>query len=1074
MTFWWNNHTVVSAFEISTFHPMVSHTESEHTELLRQFNFDQYGRYAVIRDIINTNRTNGQRFRILDVGGRGNILKRFLPNDDVWYLDPYVETTDTNYIAGDGCNMPLEDKSFEWVVSADTLEHIPQENRVDFLREQTRVSSLGSIIIAPFFSPEVQQAEITVNETYKTFSGGRDHPWLVEHIQNGLPNPAQAELFLQKLGHPFQTLHNNRLSLWTLLMNVTLLAVENNYTEAIQEELEQFNEFYNTTIYPHDADELSYRTIYYIRKDPAVQPYVQHNVPLSFAEQEEIINRALRIVNEIDVVLKQLVQQYSATVKEKDQQLTQYHSSIKEFQQAAQSLQKDIVAAHKQLAETQQEVVKRDHDVQSLQSDLKHVHHTLHQKELVIQEQGVTIHSKDETIHSKDETIHSKDETITTQQQQIGQLDHTVKQRDVVIQQRTQQIVFMESSKFWKLRNWYIRLKSLRPHHIVEIGKKALGVWKREGTGATLKALGQFFVHGREHFRTKHINQDEYGVWIEHNEQRDANAIQKRITQFTYTPTISVLVPVYNMDPQWLQACIDSVTQQSYPHWELCLYDDASTKKETIQTLKKIEHQGDARVRVKFGVKNKHISGASNEAVSMATGEFVALLDHDDELSIDALYEVVRVLQDRRDLDFIYSDEDKYDATGKRIKPFFKPGWSPDLFLSMMYTAHLGVYRRSMINNIGGFRLGYEGAQDYDLVLRLTEAIAVDHIAHIPKILYHWRQIAGSTSSGVDIKGYAQKNSIKALTNCLQRRHINATIHEGSYPGRFRIKRKITGEPLVSIIIPFRDQAPVLKTCVRSILNKTAYKHFELLLVDNQSTEPEMKRYLNSISKDPRVRVIAYGMPFNYSAINNYAVKKARGEYVLLLNNDTEVITEEWLSAMVEHIQRPEVGAVGAKLLYPNNTIQHAGVVLGLGGVAGHAFKYFPADDEGYFNLLKVIRNVSGVTGACLLTKKALYERMGGLDEKNLSVAFNDVDFCLRIRKAGYWIVWTPYAQLYHYESLTRGNDDELHAQNPQKFKRVIEERQYMPKKWGNALWPDPLYSPNLTRDREDYSINLH
>ncbi len=555
-----------------------------------------------------------------------------------------------------------------------------------------------------------------------------------------------------------------------------------------------------------------------------------------------------------------------------------------------------------------------------------------------------------------------------------------------------------------------------------------------------------------------------YRMWIRKNETWDRQEIAKEIKAFKYKPKISIITPVYNVEPKWLDKCINSVISQYYDNWELCLYDDASTNKETIDCLKKWEGASNPKIKVSFGKENLHISGASNEALRMAIGEFVALLDNDDELSPNALYEVVKLLNEHPDADMIYSDEDKITTKGKRMEPFFKPDWSPDLFLSMMYTCHLGVYRKKIIMEIGGFREGYEGSQDYDLVLRFIEKTTPEKILHIPKVLYHWRQIPGSAAAEVDAKGYATINALKALNDYLLRNGIDGEAVEGLSPGRYRVKRVIKGNPKVSIIVPFRDQMEVLKKCVSSILEKTDYKNYEILLVDNQSSEDQTLDYLRSLSGHKDIIQLSYNNPFNYSAINNFAADKAKGEYLLFLNNDTEVVSSEWLTSMLEHAQRAEVGVVGAKLIYPNNTIQHAGVVMGLGGVADHIYNGMPMTSPGYMGQLSVIRNYSAVTAACMLTKKSLFEKTGGFDEENLTVAFNDIDFCLKIRELGFLVVFTPYALLYHHESLLRGNDVELAQKDKAARARIDSENNYMKEKWADYIENDPYYNKNLIR----------
>ena len=554
-------------------------------------------------------------------------------------------------------------------------------------------------------------------------------------------------------------------------------------------------------------------------------------------------------------------------------------------------------------------------------------------------------------------------------------------------------------------------------------------------------------------------------IWIARNEPSSAKLEQYRkdVKNFKYRPKISIITPVYNPDIEWIKAAVESVLSQAYDNWELCIAD-ASTK-EAIKKCLKNYAEKDSRIKVKFLVENKGIAENSNEALSIATGEYIGLLDHDDEISPDALYEVVKYLQDN-DADMIYSDEDKIDINGNRTGAFFKPDWSLDMFLSLMYTCHFGVYNKKIIDDIGGFRVGYNGSQDYDLVLRFVEK--ANNIHHIPKILYHWRMVPGSVAEAVDAKNYAYVSAKKALTDYIGRNNICGEILDGTWKGSYRLRRELCKTPLVSIIIPTKDRKDVLKKCIDSILGNTSYTNYEIIVVDNNSTEKDTCDYFEELKRETNIKILQYKKDFNFSAINNFAVKNASGDVILFLNNDTEIISKEWINAMVEHIQRDEVGIVGCKLLYANDKIQHAGVILGIGGVAGHSHKYFQDSDPGYLYRPHIIQNVSAVTAACMMIRKDVFESVGGFDE-NIVVAFGDVDLCLKIVDKGYMIVYTPYAKLYHHESLSRGYED-----NPEKQERFSREVKYIREKWGNTIDKgDPYYSHNLTLIKEDFSIGI-
>ena len=564
---------------------------------------------------------------------------------------------------------------------------------------------------------------------------------------------------------------------------------------------------------------------------------------------------------------------------------------------------------------------------------------------------------------------------------------------------------------------------------------------------------------------TAQLQNAAYLAWIIKNEPAPAELTRQRQESalWDYRPLFSVIVPVYNTAPALLESAIRSVLNQSYENWELCLTDGGSDKSEVKNILTSYAKR-DSRIRVRFLEKNLGIAENSNEAIRMAAGEFLALLDHDDELAPNALYENALLLNQHPDADMIYSDEDKLDAQDSRCEPYFKPDWSPDFFCSSMYTCHLGVYRKELIEKIGAFRPGFEGAQDYDLVLRLTEQTAQIH--HIPKVLYHWRKTENSTASNLSAKNYAKDAQIKAVSEHFKRLNVEAEVTSGLAENLLRVKRTLSTRPKVSIIIPTRDQAILLRNCLNSIRTRSTYHNYEIIVVDNNSSESETLEYFSEISREPGTRVIEYPHEFNFAAINNFAADYANGELLLFLNNDTEIISEEWLEAMVEHAVRPEVGAVGARLLYHNGMVQHAGVIIGIGGVAGHSHKFYPGEHPGYFSRAKAIQNLSAVTGACLMVKKEFFKLLDGFDEKNLAVAFNDIDFCLKVRQKGLLIVYTPYAELYHYESISRGTDH-----TPEKSLRFQREAEYMLENWNQSLQSDPYYNPNLTLEREDFSI---
>ncbi|MDD8048037.1 MAG: glycosyltransferase family 2 protein [Thomasclavelia sp.] len=545
--------------------------------------------------------------------------------------------------------------------------------------------------------------------------------------------------------------------------------------------------------------------------------------------------------------------------------------------------------------------------------------------------------------------------------------------------------------------------------------------------------------------------QSDYLKWIEVFETKDT--IEKQ----QYEPLLSIIIPVYNVDGSLLSECLDSVLNQSYQNFEVCIVDDCSSKEETLETLKKYE-MIDSRIKIKHRTSNGHISKASNDAIAMAQGEFICLLDNDDTLAIDALYENVLALNHNNKLDLIYSDEDKLDLKGNRCDPHFKPNFSPDTLLGLNYITHFTVIRKTLVEKVGAFEVGLEGVQDHDLFLKITES--TNNIYHIPKILYHWRMIEGSTSLNIDSKGYAIEKGIKAVNNALARRNATARVDSANKSTVYKVEYTYSKEPSVSIIIPVKDNADVTRKCLESIYDKTDYSNYEIIIVDNRSCDEDTFTLLKQYENKGNFRVIKADFEFNYSAINNLAVKESNSDVILLLNNDTKIISSNWLSVMVGYAMQPHIGAVGPKLLYPDNTIQHGGIILGLfDSIAYHAFLTKPREDVGIVGRLLIPYDFAAVTGACLAVERKKYEKVQGLDE-SLAVAYNDVDFCCKLLDAGYYNVLVPQIELYHYESKSRGLDTK-----GEKYKKFITANNYMHKKWDKYILNDPYYNPNFSKN---------
>ncbi|MFZ6053174.1 glycosyltransferase [Halocola ammonii] len=685
-------------------------------------------------------------------------------------------------------------------------------------------------------------------------------------------------------------------------------------------------------------------------------------------------------------------------------------------------------------------------------------------KEVHIQNMGVEMNSLAEEKKNLLKQLHHSMQSVLKLQQRVNQLESTV----VFKFARELKIMLnrLRSNKnMGKRKNFFRKIA-------VAFSKKSFQVMRR--------FLAKIFKHiylALEEARVVIVeagkssltySEDPYMNWLLRQKPSEDDILKQRVKsgELENSPFFSVVIPVYNPPIKFFKEAIDSVMQQSYENWELILSDDCSTDPKVKQTIEKYRKK-DPRIRAVYRETNGHISAASNSGLELVEGDFTVLMDQDDLLSLDALYHVAMTIVEDPETDLVYTDEDKVDESGHHDAAHFKPDWSPENLLSRNYLGHLTVFRTSIMRAIGGWRLGFEGSQDYDLVLRFTEK--TDKIKHVPKVLYHWRIHGESAASGEDAKPYAYMAAQKALTEALERRGTPGKIDflDGFRGYSVRLDL-LNPDKKVSIIIPTKDKADVLSVCLESVFEKSTYPNFEVVLVDNNSEEKATFELIEKWEKEEpnRFKCVRSEQPFNFSHLMNFGRSHASGDFLILLNNDTKVISADWIEGMVEQSQRDELGVVGAKLLYPNETVQHAGVVIGLGGAAGHVLVGEHREGPGYFNYVNLLNNYSALTAACFMVRTEIYDEMGGFDE-SFEVEYNDVDFCLRCLDAGYRNVYVPHVELYHFESISRGHPH-LTKESMERHKREIKQ---LRQRWSKYIENDPHYNPNLSLGAHDFRL---
>ncbi len=944
--------------------------------------FDHYERHALTRAVVDAVRdhTGRRSLKVLDVGGGPASLSRFLPRDLVLAVD-IEKTAGEGFMVADGTRLPFLDSSFDVVVCHDTLEHVPAGLRETFLREIVRVASEFVVVTGPFLDARVQAAERIVMQVATDTMGETFATvrYLSEHKAYGLPDLQETVRQISLVGLPSVVIPNGPLGDWLAKMIVKHYALS---LEELGIRAYEIDHRSNAAYVPSASPGPTYRhTILVSRQsDEALLQRLtgQLRAPETARPASDDVSVSIRAVNEA-------VAHYSALLRGELESKGQHIDNIEALVQTLRGEIENLKADSARMRESVSALEAEARDARAAQLQLAAITDTFSYRVVEKVRRGMDRIAPRGT------------------------------------RRRLPLIAAGRAGNLALTQGWSALVR------------KAPQVWRwgPRLVQAAARPAGRSW-------------DEQYQLWLRVHALTPARleAIKRKSARLSYRPRVSIIMPVYDTEPSWLRAAIESVRGQLYDNWELCIADDGSTKESTRSVLR--EYEQDERIKVKYLSANSGISATSNQALAMASGEFIGLLDHDDELKPDALYEVVKLLNQDPDLKFIYSDEDKKDMDGRLVEPFFKPDWSPDLLMSVNYVTHFSVFQREIVNRVGGFRPAYDGSQDYDLVLRVSEL--TDKLAHIAKPLYTWRKAPGSTSAKADAKQFAVGAAKAALLDALARRGYTGEVLDGLVPARYRVRYDIRGNPRVAIIIPTRERLDMLRRCVESIRRKSSYRNFEIIVVDNNSQEQETLDYLSSFDG----RVVRYPHEFNFAKIVNAGARAAEGaDALLFLNNDTEVISAGWIEAMLEHAQRPEVAAVGARLLYPDGRIQHEGVIVGIaGGSAGNV------DHGGYLGMGDTIRNCSSVTAACMMTRPQAFWDLGGFDE-SLRVAFNDVDFCLRAREKGYLVVYTPHALLYHYESATRGK---LHP---------MEDEQFFRDRWGNpGEYRDPYYNPNLSLAR--------
>jgi GT2 family glycosyltransferase len=1082
---------------------------------LKELAFDFYERYILLEPIGKTFRPRQAPYRILDVGGHtpafwaafSSVAGTLIPDSSVAVADVHPRAELKNYIQATGLALPFPDESFDLVCSLDTLEHLPGEDRPAFLAELLRVTRDGLYVAFPFDSPGNRRAESMLAD-YTSVLLNYPVRALLEHRRFGLPDRARIDGLLAAGPYPWIGFQQCNTDVW-LSMMLAYHSLRTPDLEFVRELNRRFNQVYAAQDWAAPA----YRAGYVLskRRRPADLQALRASFgsPEKRADLQAVLafcqpflniarNGRVEAREELRTRLEKTAAELGRTrlaLAQKELENSELSDSISQIVTQLEKLPKQVAGLQETVATLAGQSARLDDRMRQLEIGLvtnKRAVQAIYDSRiwktlsglggLALRWAGRKPNHRSPAGMPAHGAPWSRRPAAATGEFMALVCDYPGTLGIVPVCE-------VVEIRGWALAKSGIERVSIQfndgpPATAVygilrqDVGREHQDIagsdysgyrffWDTTGLpeGPCTVRITAVAHSGRGQELVSHVMVDwnsspGYDLWIARHEPavEEKRRMRADVDKFAVRPCISVVVPVYKTPIAILTRCLRSVTDQIYPHWELCLADDASGDP-AIAALLQEHTRRDSRIRATTLPENLGISGATNEALRISTGGYIAFLDHDDQLADFALWEVVRAINESPDTDLFYSDEDKIDQSGRRYDAFFKPGWSPDLFLSCNYICHFVVLKRSLLDRLGGLNESYNGAQDYEFLLR-----AIEHtrkIKRIPRVLYHWRAITGSTAKASAGKPHASIDGKRALSSHLARTAPGATV-ELVKTCRYRVHYPIPENPRITILMPTNGRRNLFRTALEDILEKTSYKNYDIVLIDNSRTA-RIEQYVASLARKAPVSCFDWrGRPFNFSMMNNAAARASESPYILFLNDDVTVIAAEWLTAMLEHAQRRDVGAVGAQLWYPNDAIQHAGVVMGLYGNCSHAFKNLAAGRPHYFDLPDLIRNCSAVTAACLLVGREKFFRAGGFDEINLAVAFQDVDLCLKLLELGYRNVYTPYAKLYHHESATKTENEKI--PDP-------AEDAFMKKKWAKYIADDPYYNPNLARGSEDFSL---